>query len=382
MKFGNEGYEGKFGNEGNNLTMRLLYLYPEEWTGRRAREVHTLSTCVALARSGAEVTLVTAGGERELRGHLRDVAEADEVAGLHLAALSRTLGPIRSAAIFKHHFQKWLPGQARFDWAYIIHLKAAALLTQTHVMPYAYEAHEIFAQTPQTGEARQIKLHELERAVLSGAALRVATSAALAEALSTWFAVPDDFAVSPNAGGPPLERGVGAADGPFVYAGSLADWKGLDRVIEASRDAETPLKIVGGTEEEWRRLGGQVETGGVAWQPRVPLAGLPEALAGARAGLIPTEAGTPSGRYSCPMKLFDYARCGLPVLSTALPSLQGLEVGPWCTPVSALGRAGWAEALKNFRYDAAEGEAARAWAGGHTWAKRAEFLMAALRKRS
>ncbi len=54
--------------------MRLLYLYSEEWTGRRAREVHTLSTCVALARAGVKVTLVTAGGQAELREHLHDVA--------------------------------------------------------------------------------------------------------------------------------------------------------------------------------------------------------------------------------------------------------------------------------------------------------------------
>ena len=45
--------------------MRLLYLYPEEWTGRRAREAHTLSTCAALAREGVDVTLVTAGGLAE-----------------------------------------------------------------------------------------------------------------------------------------------------------------------------------------------------------------------------------------------------------------------------------------------------------------------------
>ncbi len=47
--------------------MHLLYLYTEEWTGRHAQEVQTLSTCVALAEIGVSVTLVTGGGERELR---------------------------------------------------------------------------------------------------------------------------------------------------------------------------------------------------------------------------------------------------------------------------------------------------------------------------
>src|SRR5258707_5678135 len=113
--------------------MRLLYLYPEEWTGRRAREVHTLSTCAALAQCGVEVTLLTAGGRRELQDHLRDVAGTPEVPGLHLVALSRSLGPIRSASIFSIHFKMWLRRQPPFDWAYTIHLKAAEMLTRAQI---------------------------------------------------------------------------------------------------------------------------------------------------------------------------------------------------------------------------------------------------------
>jgi glycosyltransferase involved in cell wall biosynthesis len=360
--------------------MRLLYLYPEEWTGRRAREVHTLATCAALARAGIEVTLVTAGGAQALTGHLRDVADATQMPNLHLVALSRKFGPVRSAAIFRRHFHRWLSTQPKFDWAYIIHLKAAAMLVREHVMPYAYEAHEIFAQTPQKNAARQKRLHELERHVLSGAALRVATSSALAAALGRWFAMPNDFVIVPNAGPEPLDHGVGAPDGPFVYSGSIADWKGLDVVIHAARDAHVTLKIIGGTKEEWRQLGRQVDTGGIDWQPRLPLTDLPQALAGARAGLIPTNPATPSGAYSCPMKLFDYARCGLPVISTALPSLQSLDVGSWCAQVPSPTRSAWSEALKNFRYEPQRAELARKWSADHTWAQRAKLLKAAFNR--
>ncbi len=350
--------------------MRLLYLYPEEWTGRRAREEHTHSTCLALAQLGVEVTLATAGGRPS---NPRETAH-----DLHYVEFSRSLGPIRSAAIFRRHFRKWLRTQPRFDLAYIIHLKAAAMLVQEHVMPYAYEAHEIFAQTPQKSAARQIKLHELERQVLSGAAWRIATSAPLAAALGDWFAIPNDFTIVPNAGKIPLDHVIGSPGGPFVYCGSIADWKGLDLVIPAARDAKVPLRIIGGTEEEWRKLGRQVDTAGIEWQPRVNPSDLPRALAGARAGLVPTNPETPSGKYSCPMKLFDYARCGLPVISTALPSLQSLDVGSWCVQVSAPTRAAWTDALHDFRYDAHQAEAARAWSGEHTWSKRAELIKRAL----
>ena len=352
--------------------MRLLYLYSEEWTGRRAREVHTLSTCVALAESGVDVTLVTAGGEDELREHMIEIANTDEVPGLKLVVLSRTLGPIRSTAIFSRNFNYWLQTCRPFDLGYIIHLKAGPILTQAGI-PYAYEAHEIFAQTPQN-TVRQRKVHILEGQVLNAASLHIATSAPLAIALITWFSLSKDFVIIPNAGLPPLEHVLSTPDGAFAYCGSIADWKGLDIAIAAANDAKVPLKIVGGTQDEWNALGDQLDTGGIDWHPRVKLHELPKVLAGTRAGLIPTNPDMPTGEFSCPMKLFDYARCGLPVLSTALPSLQSLDIGPWCTQVASPTRASWADALKGYRYELELARAAQAWSAVHTWANRAALL--------
>ncbi len=353
--------------------MRLLYLYPEEWTGKRAREVHTLSTCVALAQTGASVTLATAGGKRELQAHLKDIAGRAEEPGLQLVTLSRSLGPIRSAGIFNYHFNLWLRRQQTFDAAYVIHLKAASMLADRG-LPYLYEAHEVFAETPQQDADRDHRLNEMEKRALTTATWRVATSHALASALRDRYGLPNDFAIVPNAGLPPLNESVAVEDGPLVYAGSIADWKGLDLVIDASRDAGTPLKIVGGSEAEWHRLREKIQVDHVTWQPRVALAELPLALAGARAGVISTQPETPSGRYSCPMKLFDYARCGLPVLSTALPSLESLDVGSWCARVHEPTREAWAEAMRDFQSNAVQGETARAWAGVHTWTDRAVTL--------
>jgi glycosyltransferase involved in cell wall biosynthesis len=353
--------------------MSLLYLYPEEWTGRRAREVHTLSTCVALARGGRSVTLVTAGGAEPLRAHLREIAGADAAPGLELVALSRNLGPIRSSEIFSFHLRKWLRNRPSFREAFVIHLKAARML-QDEGLPYTFEAHEIFSETPQKNPRRQRALEALEQSALEKADRRVATSRALAEALRLRYGLPDDFVVVPNAGLPPLERSVALADGPFVYCGSIADWKGLDLMIEAARRAGVPLKIIGGSNEEWRQLGARCDVRAIVWKPRVSLEEIPNVLAGARAGLIPTLPESGSGRYSCPMKLFDYARCGLQVLSTALPSLESLDVGSWCSEVEESTVEGWIEALRHFRPDAGEEEAALRWSAGHTWADRVRLL--------
>jgi glycosyltransferase involved in cell wall biosynthesis len=353
--------------------MRLLYLYAEEWHGHRAREVHTLSTCVALARHNMDVTLVIAGGLREALAQLRDIAGSEDIPGLQFVVLTRGIGPIRSAAIFAKLFRFWFQRQPPFQAGYVIHLKAAAILKRA-LLPYLYEAHEIFAETPRQTAAQQESIHALEREALAGAAWRVATSKPLSVALRAHYALPNDFIIVPNAGRPPLPQIAFTADGPFVYSGSIADWKGLETVIAASRTAGVPLKIIGGTAEEWGRLKTAMPADHVTWQPRVSLEQLPQALAGARAGVIPTRPDSPSGRYSCPMKLFDYAGCGLPVLTNALHALESLNAGSWCTRVEAPKVEAWSEAMRNFRASAVLAETARAWAGAHTWTQRAEKL--------
>ena len=352
--------------------MRLLYLYPEEWTGRLAREVHTLSTCVALAESGVEVTLVFAGGEPQLRDQLVDMTNSSHVPGLNLVPLSHTLGPLQSTSIFSRDFIHWMHNRRTFDLGFIVHLKAGPMLIQAGI-PYAYEAHEIVAQVPEN-PTRQRMLHKLEAHVLNAAALHLATSGPLAVALCTWFALSKDFAIVPSAGLPPLDHSLSSPDGPFVYCGSITDAQKLAPMIQAAREIQVPFKIVGGTEEEWDALGGQIDTSAADWQSHTPLHELPEAFAGARAGLIPTNPDSPSGEFSCPMNLFDYARCGLPVISTMLPSLQSLEVGPWCTQIPSPGRLAWMDILKKYRHVPDHAEAARAWSADHTWAKRAELL--------
>jgi glycosyltransferase involved in cell wall biosynthesis len=335
-----------------------------------------LKTCLALAATGVEVCLVTAGGldigaQAALLGHKLP-------GNFAVHCLSRRLGPIKSAAMYAWRFRRWLETQPPFDLAYAIHLKAARLLEDCRI-PYWWEAHEVFADTPPAGSARQRRLAELERFVLEHAAGRVATSHALAEALNCrYFSPPLPFAVIPNAGDPPLGASLADPTGPLVYAGSLEAWKGLSLALEAAAQVGIAVRVVGGTAVEWQAvlrlmpsaaLGVQMD-----WRPRVPLSQLPELLKGCRAGIIPTSPDTGSGRYSCPMKLFDYARCGLPTVATALPALQSLAVGSWCRLVQGGSLQAWKRALQEPPTD---GAAAMQWAASHTWAVRAQQLLKA-----
>jgi teichuronic acid biosynthesis glycosyltransferase TuaH len=357
------------------MSLHILYVYPEEWTGTRAREIQTLQTCLALADAGAEVDLVTAGGwvDRHARGLGRDRLPRS----LRVTPLSRRLGPFRSAHIFARHLVRWLPSSGPFTLAYVIHPKAAAMMA-TLGIPYWYEAHEVFAESRTSGTPGEVEMERDERNAVAQAAGRIATSAPLAEALNArYFAArPLPFEIVPNAGEPPVPRTLAEPTGPLVYAGSLDDWKGVGLALEAAARLGWPLRLVGGDQRDWNRLARSLDLRGRAiasWRPRVAARDLLEAITGCRAGLVPTLPDTGSGRYSCPMKLFDYARCGLPVVTTDLPSLASLAPGAWCVRVAEPTVEAWAAAFSRIP---AAGAEALAWAATHTWSHRATELIA------
>ena len=356
--------------------MRILYLFPEEWTGRRAREIQVFQTCLALAEAGADVCLVTAGGE-DLEAQAQRLGRRIPT-NFTWHQISRRIGPIKSIALYARRLRRWLGRQPPFSHTYVRHLKAAQVLLALQ-RSYWWESQEIFAETPPPGSGWERRLSEIERRVIARAAGRVATSHAMADALNRrYFSAPLPFQVIPNAGDPPLERSLADPEGPLVYAGSLGDWKGLPLALDAAREVGIPVRVVGGTRPEWERFVRHNLTRGVAgqieWRPRVPLSQLPEMFRGCRAGVIPTLPDTGSGRYSCPMKIFDYARCGLPVVTTALPSLQSLDVGGWCRMVQSAETGAWVGAL---RAPLTGGATAIAWAANHTWSVRARQLCAA-----
>ncbi len=358
---------------------RLLYLYPEEWTGRRAREIHTLNTCVALAQAGTEVTLVTAGG-LDLEAAVRDLTGQAPPAGLEAVALSRRFGLIKSAGIFARRFRAWQEKQVAFHAGFVIHLKAAALLREVG-LPYWWEAHEVFAETPPLGSDRERELELLERPAWGEATGRIATSQALAEALNLRYAPQGaswPYQVVPHGGAPAEDKTLADPDGPLVYAGSLQGWKGLPLALEAAADLNLPVRLIGGSEAEWQELAAtelRPDTkANVDWRPRVAAHELRGHLAGCRAGLCPTVVESGSGRYSLPMKLFDYAGAGLPVFCTALPSLEGIETESWCGQIHEASFDAWRAALDAWLLPPEAPENALAWAARHTWALRGQRL--------
>ncbi len=352
--------------------MRILYLYPEEWTGQRAREIHTLHTAAAMAAAGAEVLLIT-GGAIDLQEATRKI-EVFASPSLTTKYFSRTLSlgslKIQSHAWFRAQLDAWYQKETRkpFDLGFAIHLKAAQWFQKRHI-PYIWEAHEIFSETSP-------KRFALEQAAVKQAFKRIATSQALAQALKKIYGENIHFEVIPNAGLPPQKKSAHDPQGPLLYAGGLEAWKGLHIALSAALSLNKTIRIVGGNEEQKNSLLAALpfpeRHQNIEWSPRQNTKDLFRLFQGASAGIISTPIETPSGLYSCPMKLFDYARAGLPVISSALPSLASLACGSWLKIVKQNDIQAWIEALKD---PPQGGEEPLKWAAQHTWENRGKKIL-------
>ncbi|MES2308880.1 MAG: glycosyltransferase, partial [Verrucomicrobiota bacterium] len=151
--------------------MRLLYLYGEEITGKRAREIHTLNRVRSLAKAGVEVTLVTASRERGITAEsfLKSMG-LEEKERIHFQMFSREwkIGSlsVKSSPYFYRQVGAWMENQAPFDVVYGIHLKAAAFIKKRFSrLPMIFEAHEVFSDAFDCRSWRYRKLCIDEQAV-------------------------------------------------------------------------------------------------------------------------------------------------------------------------------------------------------------------------
>jgi glycosyltransferase involved in cell wall biosynthesis len=127
---------------------------------------------------------------------------------------------------------------------------------------------------------------------------------------------------------PPGERPV------LLYMGTLADWQGLDVLIEAMRAivAQRParLRIVGrGRGRQRRDLLKRVRKLGleaaVSVEPAVPHHEMPALLAQADVCIAPLAYNDRNVTQGCcPLKLIEYMACGRPVVASNLPVVREL----------------------------------------------------------
>jgi len=162
-------------------------------------------------------------------------------------------------------------------------------------------------------------------------------------------------------------------------------------LVEAVADAGFSLLVVGPHDSRWesQRFGALTARPAVHYAGPVRAAEVPSYIAAIDVGITPY-LDSPFNRASFPIKTLDYLSAGRPAVSTALPAARWLlddltrghrEAAPGAILALADDRAGFIDAVRQLvrgGREAARADRCRAFAGRHTWSRRADALAALL----
>ncbi|MBI5783725.1 MAG: glycosyltransferase family 4 protein, partial [Gammaproteobacteria bacterium] len=210
------------------------------------------------------------------------------------------------------------------------------------------------------------------------------------EDIRTTYRVETPAAVAPD--GVDLEQAqapVSAAPHTIpwlLYLGSLHPWKGVDTLVRAMAHVKQPaeLHIVGGNAariEELRALADEFDViRRVVFHGPVEPGRRFEYIHRADICLLPlTDTGL-GGRYTSPLKLFEYMAAGKAIVVSDLPSMRQVLTPEQDALLVPTGDAsGFAAAIERLLADAGLrsrlGAAAKARAEGFTWRRRCETIL-------
>ena len=356
--------------------MKLLYVFPEEFTGRFAREYHVYRLAESLAAAGCDVTLAAAPSP--------GLSTAEQLAGLfgggrnerlRIVWLKRELsiGPwkIRSGARFYRQLDRIL-ADLKPDGAFTMHLKAADYLGKQHpALPLVFEAHEIFSDTYPEASAKHQRLLEMERRIYRQVRGVVAISSYLAESLRSRFEPAVPIRVQHDGIDEAMLLDASAPSDPheLIYTGSLQPWKGVPVAIEAMRLLrEYHLTLIGGQGKSLDLLR-QGAPANVTFLGQLPREALRPHLQKARIGLMPNLLEPRSALYTFPLKLLEYSAAGKGIVASRIPIFDQLDLGGWVELAPSGSPEALAAAVRALNEKEIDLHAAQDWARQFLWEK-------------
>ena len=311
-------------------------------------------------------------GKKRLRETVRQIAQTARAGALFL--LTRTLDHARAALMLRAQV-------ARPSLKVIMELHETAI------------PHMIYQE--QGRWLRALVSRFLERCVFHALDGIICTVGSQQTLLNSLYPIHAPVAVLPNGvsarllGCPLPHRASGGKTVRLGYAGQLNAWKSVNIMIESLKflPPHVVLDIAGGkTEAEQYTRDSLMEYAGttgvkgrVNYVGFLPPAEVPEFLSGMDVLLLPLGNNAQSRYFTSPMKLFEYAASGVPMVVTRQPTIQSLiQDGVhalMAEPESAQAMAGAVSALlaEPERARTLAGKA-REWVAQYTYDKRAMRL--------
>jgi glycosyltransferase involved in cell wall biosynthesis len=354
--------------------VKLLYIFPEEFAGRFAREYHVYRLAESLAEAGCDVTLAAAPSPGMASPQrLHDLFGGTGSERLRLVWLKRqiSLGPwkIRSGAWFFRQLDR-LISSTKFDLAFTMHTKAADYLARRHPsLPLVFEAHEIFADTYSEGSAKYRKLLEMEQRIYARARGVVTISSYLATCLRKRFTLRVPVRAQHDGIDESMLLDASSSADPheLIYAGSLQPWKGVPVAIEAMRLLPSfHLTVLGGSGKSLDLLR-QNAPPNVTFHGHIPREAMAPYLRKAGIGLMPNLLEPRSALYTFPLKLLEYSAAGKGIVASQIPAFEQLDVAAWVNLFPSGSAPALAAAVRDLTKRSIDRQAAQAWAGQFLW---------------
>lgn len=345
--------------------LKVHYVVNARFPTKKAYGIQIAKMCEAFAAKGVDITLViprtraSAGSAKDMYGLAADITTV-RLPALDLYGSSR-IGFVLSSLVFmkvSFVYLVWLRMRGRLGSIYTVDMDTFSYTFLPLVGPTVAEMHSPKRRT-------------LWSRFFFSRARIIATNPLIAQEFKATFGI--ESLVEPNGVDESFFSLIGQGGGA-LYVGRFYKWKGLEILPKAARLApDVGFKVVGGSKEEFQKVFGDVD--GLQFA-EVPYTEVKGELAGADVLLlVGTEKNQDSGRYTAPMKVFEYLATGKPIVASkteALKSLVPANLVHYCTPDDPQALA---EAVQQALTDAGGAQARTAMAREHTWQKRAERII-------
>lgn len=371
--------------------MNISYLCGSIIPSRAANSVHVMKMCQALARDGHSVTLLAPTKRGEYESDVDDVFDFYDVERI-FEVRKLPCPRVKGRSIIYAVATAWTVQNIRPDLVFGRYVHGCALAAWMGY-PTIFECHQPIWEIGRIHQAFFELLRrgtEFQKFVVISEALKE-IYLEKKDMSPSQIIVAHDAADDPGSIGNPAELSGAREKALQVgYVGNLYSGKGMSVIAEvAPRMPDLDFHVVGGAEDdiaEWKQ---RVTTKNVIFHGFVNQSEVPRYMEALDVCLLPNQrtvsvfgsGDADIGRYTSPLKMFEYMSHGKPIIASDLPVLREVltdgKNAVLCGPEDA---AEWVRALRQLNNDTSKrrrlGEQARRdFEAEYTWSARAERIL-------